>query len=185
MQRLDPSQTAVIVVDVQEKLAAAMPEARMADVRRAATVLIEAARLLGATVIATEQYPAGLGPTIAPVAEALAAAGVPRLAKLAFSACGEDAFAAAWADRAPRAAVVIGMESHVCVFQTVRDLALRGVDTWVAADGVASRRDDHREVGLELCREAGAKVTTTESVVFDWLKRAGSDEFKRLSKLIR
>jgi nicotinamidase-related amidase len=77
------------------------------------------------------------------------------------------------------------MEAHVCVFQTVRELAARGIDVYVPLDGVASRRDDHRAAGIELCRSAGAIITTMESVVFDWLQRAGSEEFKRLSKLIR
>ena len=77
------------------------------------------------------------------------------------------------------------MEAHVCVFQTARDLARRGLTVHVAADGVASRRDDHRDAGLSLCERAGAVVTTTETVVFDWLERAGSEQFKLLSKVIR
>jgi len=70
-------------------------------------------------------------------------------------------------------------------FQTVRELCARGVEVLVPADGVASRRDDHRAVGLDLCRAAGATITTMETVVFDWLRKAGTDEFKKLSKLIR
>ena len=77
------------------------------------------------------------------------------------------------------------MEAHVCVFQTVRELTARGVTVHVPLDGVASRRDDHRAAGLSLCSAAGATVTTMETIVFDWLRRAGTDEFKRLSKLIR
>jgi nicotinamidase-related amidase len=84
-----------------------------------------------------------------------------------------------------RAAIVVGMETHVCVYQTVRELAARGVDVFVPMDGVASRRDDHRAAGLELCRAAGATITTMETVVFDWLRRAGTDVFKHLSKRIR
>lgn len=79
----------------------------------------------------------------------------------------------------------MGMETHVCVYQTVRELAARGTDVHVVIDGVASRRDDHRAAGIELCRAAGATITTMETVVFDWLGRAGSAEFKKLSKLIR
>jgi nicotinamidase-related amidase len=185
MQRLDPTQTAIVVVDVQDKLAAAMPAAQMAELTRAATVLLEAASLLGARVIVTEQYPAGLGHTIAPIAERIARLGAPVVSKLDFSACDEPVFERLWASLAPRTAVVVGMEAHVCVFQTVRELCARGVPVMVPLDGVASRRDDHRAAGLDLCRAAGATITTMESVVFDWLRRAGSDEFKRLSKLIR
>jgi nicotinamidase-related amidase len=77
------------------------------------------------------------------------------------------------------------MEAHVCVFQTVRELAARGINVLVPIDGVASRRDDHRAAGLELCRAAGATLTTMETVVFDWLQRAGTAEFKKISKLVR
>ena len=185
MHRLDPRQCAVLVIDAQEKLASAMPPARIADLVRATSVLVEAARLLGAHVLATEQYPQGLGPTLTPIAERLGAAGIAPIAKMDFSACDDRGFQRAWADRVPRVAIVVGMETHVCVFQTVRELAARGIEVHVPIDGVASRRDDHREIGIELCRAAGATITTAETVVFDWLARAGTDAFKTLSKLIR
>ncbi|WP_437609327.1 isochorismatase family protein [Sorangium sp. So ce834] len=185
MRRLDPRESAVIVVDVQERLAAAMPAPQMEALTRAATLLIEAARRLGAHVLATEQYPAGLGRTVAPLAEKLAQAGAPVIPKMEFSACDALEFERAFGERAPRTAVVVGMEAHVCVFQTVRELAARGVAVHVPLDGVASRRDDHRLAGLDLCRAAGATITTAETVVFDWLKVAGTDDFKHLSKLIR
>jgi nicotinamidase-related amidase len=185
MRRLDPKQTALVIVDVQDKLAAAMPPAQMTELTRAATVLLEAAELLGAHVIATEQYPAGLGHTIAPIGERLRRLGAPIIEKTAFSACDATDFERVWANSGCRAAVVCGMETHVCVFQTVRELAARGADVHVPLDGVASRRDDHRAVGVDLCRAAGATITTMETVVFDWLQRAGTEEFKRLSKLIR
>jgi nicotinamidase-related amidase len=185
MQRLAPEQCAVLVIDAQEKLAAAMPPAQAAELTRAATVLLEAASLLGARVIATEQYPAGLGPTLAPVAALLKPLGVKPIEKIAFSACDATEFERAFAATGARAAIVVGMEAHVCVFQTVRELAARGVAVHVPIDGVASRRDDHRAAGIDLCRAAGATITTMETVVFDWLRRAGTDPFKRLSKLIR
>jgi nicotinamidase-related amidase len=185
MVRLDPASSVVVVVDVQDKLAAAMPAEQMQRLERAATVLIEAARRLGAGVIATEQYPAGLGRTIAPIGDALKNANALVIEKIDFSACDEPAFARAWAARSPKTAIVVGMEAHVCVWQTVRELAARGVDVQVPIDGVASRRDDHRQVGLDLCRSVGATITTMETIVFDWLRRAGTEDFKALSKLIR
>lgn len=185
MRRLYPEECAVLVIDVQEKLAAAMPAAQLAEVTRATTVLLEAARLLGARALVTEQYPSGLGPTIAPVAEKLAPLGVTPVSKMAFSACDASEFERAFAASGARRAIVVGMETHVCVFQTVRELCARGIDVFVPIDGVASRRDDHRAAGLDLCRTAGATLTTMETVVFDWLRRAGTDQFKSLSKLIR
>jgi nicotinamidase-related amidase len=186
MRRIEPSESAVVIVDVQEKLSAAMPAPQMEALTRAALVLIEAATLLGAAaVIATEQYPAGLGRTIAPIAERLALAGAPIISKMEFSACDSIDFERVWAKQSPRAAIVVGMEAHVCVFQTVRELSSRGALVHVPIDGVASRRDDHRLAGLDLCRSAGATITTMETVVFDWLRVAGTEQFKRLSKLIR
>ncbi|MFO0619032.1 MAG: isochorismatase family protein [Polyangiaceae bacterium] len=181
--RLEPARTTVAVVDVQEKLAKAMDEAAVADLLRATTVLLEAARLLGARVVATEQYPEGLGPTIGGVREKLVEMKAPILSKLAFAATDAEGFQAALGDA--RSVVVVGMETHVCVYQTVRELALRGVDVHVAIDGVASRRADHKAAGIELMRACGASITTMETVVFDWLRRAGTSEFKALSKLIR
>lgn len=185
MERLVPSSTLVLVIDVQERLAAAMPKEQMANVERSASILLEAAKLLGAKVIATEQYPQGLGPTIPSLAQKLAALQAPRLPKTTFSACDDEAIARAIAEHDVRNVVVVGMETHVCVFQTVRDLAKKPFEVYVPIDGVASRREDHREAGLVLCERAGAILTTTESIVFDWLKQAGSDEFRAISKLVK
>ncbi|MCC6214990.1 MAG: isochorismatase family protein [Polyangiaceae bacterium] len=186
MKRLVPARTVVVVVDIQERLAAAMPPDDLAAVLRATRILVESARALGAPVVATEQYPKGLGPTLPDVRAALDAAAAPVLEKLAFSACDSEGFTAHLAQRpALEAAVVLGMESHVCVYQTVRDLVARGLTVHVPIDGVASRRADHREAGLELCVRAGGVRTTAESVAFDWLARAGGDEFKLVSKLVR
>jgi nicotinamidase-related amidase len=185
MRRIDPKNCAVLLIDVQDKLAAAIPAPQLAELNRAASVLIEAAKLLGARVIATEQYPAGLGRTLPPLVERLTHIGAPTIEKIEFSACDNPAFERALAATNSRTAVVVGMEAHVCVFQTARDLAARGVEVLVPIDGVASRKDDHRAAGLDLCRAAGATITTMESIVFDWLRQAGTEEFKRISKLIR
>jgi nicotinamidase-related amidase len=185
MRRFEPGECVVVIVDVQDKLAAAMPADQRAELERSATILLEACATLGVRALATEQYPQGLGKTIAPVAERLAALSVLPIEKLCFSALESPAFERAFAAASPRAAVVVGMEAHVCVALSVRDLAARGVEVLVPIDGVASRRADHRAAGLDLCRSAGATLTTTETLVFDWLGSAGSDAFKRLSKLIR
>jgi nicotinamidase-related amidase len=178
---LSPEQCAVVVVDVQERLASAMPEERMTALRRSARILLGAARELGVLSLYTEQYPKGLGPTLADVAAELAQSAATRFEKLDFSA-----YAAVGETLAnTRSVVLLGMEAHVCVYLTARDLCERGFAVHVVADGVASRRDDHRQVGLDLCRQAGAAVTTSETVVFDWLVRAGGDTFKKVSALVR
>ncbi len=185
MQRLDPASSLLLVVDVQERLAAAMPRDAMDRLVTSTLLLLESARLLKVPVLASEQYPRGLGPTVAPVAEKLRALGVQPIDKLGFDACSEPRLARAIAERAPRAVVVAGMETHVCVLQTARELVRRGHEVHVVADAVTSRREENRVLGLALCERAGALSTPAETVVFDWLGRAGTDEFRALSKLMR
>lgn len=185
MQRLDPGSSLLLVVDVQERLAAVMPRDAMDCLVANTLLLLETARLLHVPVLASEQYPRGLGPTIAPLAEELRALGVAPIDKLGFDACSEPRLARAIADRAPRAVVVAGMETHVCVFQTARELVRRGHDVHVVADAVTSRREENRLLGLALSERAGAFATPAETVVFDWLGRAGTDEFKAISKRMR
>lgn len=182
---LDPQESVVLVVDVQERLFSAMPELAGNDLLRSGTALLEAAAILGIQAIATEQYPEKLGGTLGPLSERLETLGAPRISKLSFSACLEPVFDAALTRLERRKVVLIGMETHICVFQTARDLCARGFAVHVPIDGVASRRDDHRQTGLKLCKAAGATITTTETVLFDWLGRAGTDEFKKISKLIK
>jgi nicotinamidase-related amidase len=184
MQRLDPSRCSIAVIDVQERLAAAMPSEDLTLVERAIRLLVAASKEFRIPVAVTEQYPKGLGRTLPGIEEALAGAQVRRFEKVAFSACDAEGFSDALDPRRPTV-VLVGMEAHVCVFQTARDLVERGFQVRVPLDGVCSRRRDHRDVGLELCREAGAKVTTAESTVFDWLGQAGTESFRTLAGLVR
>jgi len=183
LARLEPASTLLLVVDVQEKLAAAMPPETLARLVQNTCILLDAARLLGVRVVATEQYPKGLGKTLAPIAEKLPS---PPIEKLDFSALDDARVAhAITAAPRPRAVVVAGMESHVCVFQSARDLASRGYVTYVVEDAVASRREENRLAGLALAERAGAIRTVTEAVAFDWVRRAEGDTFKAISKLVR
>lgn len=182
MERLVPAQTVILVVDVQEKLAAAMPKDALDTLVKNTTILLEAAKALGVRVVASEQYPKGLGPTLPALADKL---GVTPMAKTTFDACSDLAIARALSDLDPKSVVVVGMESHVCVFQTARELVKRGYATHVVADAVTSRREENRRIGLDLCEKAGATITATETVVFDLLGQAGTDAFKTVSKLVR
>jgi nicotinamidase-related amidase len=179
--QLRPEHSAVLVIDVQERLAGAMPEPRMADLKRSARILLGAARELSVLSLYSEQYPKGLGPTLPEVADPLRASSARRFEKLEFSAYP----AVVESLVSTHSVVVIGMEAHVCVYLTARDLCERGFAVHVVSDGVVSRRDDHRELGLELCRRAGASVTTSETVVFDWMGKAGGETFKKISALVR
>ena len=162
-----------------------MPPAAMERLVANAVILLETARLLGVRVLASEQYPKGLGATVAPIADELRALGVAPVDKLTFDVCAEPRIARVIADHPPQAAVLLGMEAHVCVFQTARELVRRGIDVRVVADAVASRREENRILGLALCERAGAIVMPAEAVAFDWLGKAGTEEFKAASKLLR
>lgn len=185
MRRLTAESTVLIVVDVQERLAAAMPAETMRRVLGGTALLLESARLLGAPVLATEQYPKGLGQTVSSIGQAFSRQGVVPVQKITFSALATPAFVERLELLPVRAAVVVGLETHVCVYQTVRQLVERGLDVHVPVDAVASRREDHRTTGLALCERAGGVPTTCETVVFDWLGQAGSDAFRSISKMVR
>ncbi len=180
--KLDRARSVVLVIDIQSRLAPAMPQDALARVVKYTRALCGAAKELGLPVLATEQYPKGLGPVVPEVREVLPS---PPLEKVHFSCGADPAFAAALEKTGRRQVIVCGMETHVCVFQTVRDLVAHGYEVHVCADAVSSRMEEHRRVGLELCREAGAVVTTAETAIFDLLHRAATEEFKKVSPLVR
>lgn len=161
MQRLVPESTVLLVVDVQERLAAAMPPTMLERLVHNTRILLEAARLCGVRVVVTEQYPKGLGKTLAALAAPSA------IEKLDFSAWDSPAAREAISAHEPKHVIVAGMESHVCVFQTARDLAAAGYRTHVVSDAVASRTEENRLAGLALAEHAGAIPNVTETIVFD------------------
>jgi len=167
--------SALVIIDIQERLAAVMPE-RDAVLRNTA-LLLEAASRLSVPVMLTEQYPKGLGPTVPDLAAKLPADAT-RIEKTAFSACGALPLA--------RPQVVLaGMEAHVCVLQTALELAAAGREVFVVADAVCSRTPANYANALDRLRASGIVLTNTESVVFEWLRDAAHEQFRALSKLIR
>jgi nicotinamidase-related amidase len=185
MDRLVPASSLLLVVDVQERLAAAMPRDSLERIVKNTNLLLDAAAILQVPVVASEQYAKGLGPTLAPVLERLSKVGATPIDKLSFDSSAEPRVAREIARRGPRAIIVAGMEAHVCVFQTARELARRGHIVHVVADAVASRTEENRQAGLALTSSAGATLTVAEAVVFDWLERAGTEAFRAVSKLVR
>ena len=171
---------ALLVIDVQERLAAAMPDARMQRVEARVCAALDGARALGLPVAATEQYPKGLGPTLARVAAKLG--GAAPVEKVEFSALLPEV-RARLAGRTD--VLVVGMETHVCVFQTVRALKEAGLSPYVAVDAVLSRTELDYQLGLELCRQAGAQVTSVEAALFDALGGAGGPAFKAVSAAVK
>jgi nicotinamidase-related amidase len=193
--RLTPSQAALLVVDVQERLAAAMPPEVMNGVIKNIRTLVHTAEQLKIPVFASEQYPKGLGCTVPAVQESLervAKSGVPvhRWEKIEFSAVVNDAFAKLDIPRvgerpAYEQWIVCGLEAHVCIYQSVRDITGWGATVHVVGDATASRKKANWLTGLELARDAGALVTSTETCVFDLLGKAGSPAFKAISQAIK
>ena len=179
---LDRGDALLLLVDVQDKLARAMPREGMARLTKNAGILLKAARRLGLPVVASEQYKKGLGDTVPELRELLEDAPVE---KLEFSCGASKPVAREILQTGRKQAIVVGMEAHVCVFQTVRDLVRGGFSVFVAQDAVISRTEDNRNVGLRLCEKAGATVTSTETVLFDLLGVAGTPEFKELTALIK
>lgn len=177
---------ALLVVDIQERLLPAMQSDDVARVLRNTGILIEAAHRLGLPIVVSEQYPRGLGPTAKQVEDMLAqASGVHRFEKLEFSSAAAPAFAPIAEQLRRDQWILCGMETHVCVYQTARDLAARGSAVHVCIDAVCSRTAQNWQLGGALIERAGGVVTSTETTVFDLLHRAGSDEFRALSKAIK
>jgi nicotinamidase-related amidase len=171
---LDRGRAALVVVDVQEGFRSYGSFARVAS---SCAKLVQAARILELPRIVSEQYPKGLGHTAPEVG---LAEDEPRIEKTVFSAARAEGFDLEGREQA----VVCGIETHVCVSQTVHDLLAQGVEVHVPADAVGSRHELDYERGLERLERAGAVVSTVEAVVFELLERAGTPEFKAVQKLI-
>jgi nicotinamidase-related amidase len=173
----------LVVVDMQARLVPVLadPDGLSERVR----FLLRAAGQLAVPVVASEQYPKGLGHTVGEVADYLPEGAV--VEKMTFSAMREPAFRAALERHGAgrKQAVVCGAETHVCVLQTAAELAAAGYATTLVADAVGSRRESDRTAGLARLRDLGCAVATSEMVVFEWLERAGTDAFRRLAPLIK
>ncbi len=177
--QMSAADTGLLVIDVQEKLLPKILGAERLVVNVA--FLVDAARLLDMTVQATEQYPKGLGPTVAELAKRLPE----RPDKVAFSSCA----AAGVVDRFRREArpkvVLAGIESHVCVLNTALDLLALGFHVYIPADAVGSRYAIDHEFALRRLERAGAVVTTAETCVFEWVGGSGHPRFKAVSALVQ
>jgi nicotinamidase-related amidase len=175
--KLDPGRAALVVIDVQEAFRKAVPE--FDDLARATATLISGAEAVGIPVHITEQYPKGLGNTVEAVAGALPK-GVEPIEKVCFSAADAEGFDLEGRDQA----LVCGVETHVCVNQTVIDFLGDGVEVHVAEDAVGSRTEANKAVGLHKMERAGAVVTSVETALFELVGVAGTEEFKRVQKLV-
>ena|SRR5687767_7275291 len=180
--RLQRTNTVLVIIDVQEKLMPVIDGAK--SVLRNIDRLVRGFHILGIPVILTEQYVKGLGPTVEAIREALADSYRP-IEKDCFSAQGCSAFAKQLAALGRRQVVIAGVETHVCVYQTVLDLLSAGLEVTLAADAMSSRTAENRDIALQRMILEGAKVSSTEMTLFELVGVSGTAEFRGISRLIK
>jgi len=178
---LDRQHTALLVIDIQERVHAVMRYREAVEAN--ALKLIRGCQLLHVPIFLTEQYPRGLGHTIAPIRYALQTA-LP-LQKMTFSCCGSEELMTALKEKEIRQIVSVGIETHVCVLQTALDLLANHFQVHVSRDAVSSRNELDHQTALQRLMQAGAIITTAESALFELMGRADTDEFKEVSRLIK
>ncbi|WP_236995047.1 isochorismatase family protein [Heliomicrobium modesticaldum] len=178
--RLHAPEVVLMVVDIQERLVPAMAEGE--QVIGKTGILIAVAQRLGIPIIGVEMYPKGLGKTVPSLADKLRHAH--RFEKVTFSALTEEV-RQCLAGLGRRKVIVAGMETHVCVFQSVRDLLQEGYLVFVASDAVCSRSSANFANGIDLMQEMGATISNVETIFFDLMKGAATPLFRELLPLIK
>ena len=179
---------ALVIIDIQERLAAAMsdPDAVVSVTDKLARTLA----MLEAPIIVTRQYPKGLGPTVPALEGVLLrlaeeGANVLGVDKMAFCCAEERDFIEALRATGRTQVALVGMETHICVVQTALTLCAEGFDVHVVADGCCSREQEAHDIALDRMRAAGVTVTWSESVMYEAVGLAGTDEFKRLLQIVK
>ncbi|MEH6632175.1 MAG: hydrolase [Halopseudomonas aestusnigri] len=178
---MDAENSVVVVIDVQERLAPAIND--LDNVLHANDLVLKTASELSVPVLVTEQYPKGLGHTIERFKDFYNPKNV--FEKLSFSSVGCGPFMGALKKTGRRQVIITGIEAHVCVMQTVLQLLDERFDVFVVSDAVGSRTEDNKRLGLERMIRSGAEVVSSEMVMFEMLKKAGTPEFKTLSNLLK
>lgn len=173
--------TVLIVIDMQEKLVKAMHDRE--NLAKKAAQMVNGAKVLGIPVIWTEQNPNGLGSTLPEIKERLVDSHP--VVKFSFSCCGEPKFMEVVKDCGRKQVLVLGIECHVCVCQTIIDLKELGYEVQVVSDAVSSRTKENRAVGLERAKQAGATITSVEMALFELLKVAHGDSFKQILNIVK
>ena len=180
---MDKENAVLVAVDFQEAQTRIMPPEVGKNIIRNMKILIAFAGQLRIPILVTEQYPKGLGKTIPDIREGLGE--ITPIEKVFFSCCGTKAFNERLDALKRKEVVLAGIEAHICVLQTAADLLRNHYEVHVVADAVGSRKKLDWEVGLRWMDKKGAMISTTEIIAFQWLKEAGTEDFKQLSKLLK
>ena len=178
---LNKENTGLIIIDVQEKLMQVM--ANPDRVTDRIVKLLHLSQVFKLPVILTQQYSKWLGPTLPTIKESLPE--YDPIEKLDFNSCNVDLFNKRVEKEGLRNIILTGVETHICVFQTCVSLLEKGYSVHVPHHAVDSRTEDNWNIGLSLMREAGAIITSTETIIFQILKKAGTPEFKKMLKTIK
>ncbi len=179
--RLEKHRLALVVIDIQEKFRELIHG--QDQVLKGTGRLVRAFRELGLPVLVTEHYSRGLGVTMPEVRSLLG--GITPLEKLTFSCDGDPGFRKALDDLKRDQVILCGIEAHVCVYQTARDLMDRGKQVAIAADAVSSRLPDARHVGIEHMRAVGVQVMNVEMILFEMLREAKTPDFKAIAPILK
>lgn len=182
---LNREEAVLCVVDVQDRLVPAIHKDLYPRALKNMQIAIEAAGTLGLPILLTEQYPKGLGKTVPEVMQALNGKEYHLYEKMTFSCARDEGFLSAVADLGRRQVIMVGMETHVCVYQTSVDLSRAGYSLFILDDAVSSRFLHNYESGLKSLRDAGCTVVSTETAIFQLLKVAATPEFKKVVSLIK
>jgi nicotinamidase-related amidase len=175
---LQAQHSALVVIDMQNRLAPVI--SNFAEVELQCGWLIDVAHELNIPVLATEQYPQGLGVTIPSLLNRLKTDQI--IEKIHFNACEQAEFIAALLDHQTKQVVLVGTEAHVCVLQTAFGLMARGLNVYLVAEAVGSRREADKQLALARFQQAGGVVVSREMVAFEWLNRAGTEQFRQISR---
>lgn len=178
---LDAQDCVLLIIDIQERLAAVMQQKDR--VVKNTQHLIALARMLEMPIIVTEQYPRGLGRTVPELLADLPT--MQPIEKTAFNCCGEPEFVSAIRKVGRKKVIITGMETHICVLQTTLGLLQDGFVAHVVRDAICSRTEENWNTGIEFMRDAGAVVTCAETVLFQLLRVAGTEAFKKISQRIK
>ncbi|MEI8033300.1 MAG: hydrolase [Chlorobiaceae bacterium] len=178
---ITPKETLLLVIDVQGKLAQSVFHADA--VEASISKLIRACQVLDVPVLLTEQYPKGLGHTVEPLRELLPG-NIP-VEKLSFSCCGTPEFMQRLRAFKRNDILVVGMETHVCVYQTAVELIEFGFNVHLVTDAVSSRTEENKNLGIRCIAKAGAALTSTEMAAFELLRVAEGDQFKAISRIVK
>ena len=178
---LNTDNSVLFVIDVQDRLVGMLKNSE--EIANNNYILTKAANILGVPIIASEQYPQGLGNTISEVGNNINPDNI--FEKTTFSALKDDSIKSKLNTLGRKKVILTGIETHICVYQTARELMMSGYDVYIVKNAVSSRKSKDYKTALELMRDCGAKLTCVETVLFEWLGSSKHPHFKEIQALIK